>query len=293
MALILDGKTLAQTIRAEIAQKNAQLKQTRGIQPGLGLLLVGDNAASQVYVNSKALACEELGFYSTIVRKPADTSEEDVLRQVREWNADPRIHGILVQLPLPKHIDEHKVLLAVAPQKDVDGFHPENVGRLVAGLPCFAPCTPAGVMEILARNNIETKGKHAVVVGRSNIVGKPMANLLYQKTLHANAIVTICHTAAPDLTVYTKQADILIAAVGVPEMLKGADIKEGAVVIDVGINRIQDPTTPKGTRLVGDVHFASAVERASAITPVPGGVGPMTIAMLMQNTYRSAAGEVY
>jgi methylenetetrahydrofolate dehydrogenase (NADP+)/methenyltetrahydrofolate cyclohydrolase len=212
---------------------------------------------------------------------------------VREWNADPRIHGILVQLPLPKHIDEHKVLLAVAPQKDVDGFHPENVGRLVAGLPCFAPCTPAGVMEILARNNIETKGKHAVVVGRSNIVGKPMANLLYQKTLHANAIVTICHTAAPDLTVYTKQADILIAAVGVPEMLKGADIKEGAVVIDVGINRIQDPTTPKGTRLVGDVHFASAVERASAITPVPGGVGPMTIAMLMQNTYRSAAGEVY
>ncbi len=293
MAQILDGKALSQTLRNEIGEKTAHLKQTRGIQPGLGLLLVGDNPASQVYVSSKAKACEELGFYSVIIRQPADTSEGAVLRQVQEWNADPRIHGILVQLPLPKHIDEHKVLLAVAPQKDVDGFHPENVGRLVAGLPCFAPCTPAGVMEILSRYNIETKGKHAVVVGRSNIVGKPMANLLYQKAPNANAIVTICHTAAPDLTVFTKQADILVAAVGVPEALKGADMKDGVVVIDVGINRIADPTAPKGTRLVGDVHFASASERASAITPVPGGVGPMTIAMLMQNTYRSAAGEVY
>lgn len=293
MAQILDGKALAQTIRNEIGIKTSQLKQLRGIQPGLGLLLVGDNAASQVYVNSKAKACEELGFYSTIVRKPADTSEDEVLRQVQEWNADPRIHGILVQLPLPKHIDELKILLAVAPEKDVDGFHPENVGRLVAGMPCFAPCTPAGVMEILSRSGIETKGKHAVVVGRSNIVGKPMANLLYQKAPNANAIVTICHTAAPDLTVYTKQADILIAAVGVPEVLKGADMKDGVVVIDVGINRIEDPSAPKGTRLVGDVHYASAFERASAITPVPGGVGPMTIAMLMQNTYRSAAGEIY
>ncbi|TAE32134.1 MAG: bifunctional methylenetetrahydrofolate dehydrogenase/methenyltetrahydrofolate cyclohydrolase FolD [Candidatus Kapaibacterium sp.] len=293
MAQILDGKALSQTLRNEIGEKTAHLKQTRGIQPGLGLLLVGDNPASQVYVSSKAKACEELGFYSVIIRQAADTSESAVLRQVQEWNADPRIHGILVQLPLPKHIDEHKVLLAVAPQKDVDGFHPENVGRLVAGLPCFAPCTPAGVMEILARYNIETKGKHAVVVGRSNIVGKPMANLLYQKAPNANAIVTICHTAAPDLSLYTKQADILVAAVGVPEALNGADMKDGVVVIDVGINRIADPTAPKGTRLVGDVHFASASERASAITPVPGGVGPMTIAMLMQNTYRSAAGEVY
>lgn len=293
MTHILDGKALAQTIRTEVGEKTARLKESSGIQPGLGLLLVGDNAASQVYVNSKAKACEELGFYSTIVRKSADASEEEVLQQVLAWNADPRIHGILVQLPLPKHIDELKVLLAVAAEKDVDGFHPENVGRLVAGMPCFAPCTPAGVMEILARSGIETKGKHAVVVGRSNIVGKPMANLLYQKTPHANAIVTICHTAAPDLTYYTKQADILVAAVGVPEVIKGADIKEGAVVIDVGINRIQDPTAPKGTRLVGDVHYESAFPRASAITPVPGGVGPMTIAMLMSNTYRSAAGEVY
>jgi methylenetetrahydrofolate dehydrogenase (NADP+) / methenyltetrahydrofolate cyclohydrolase len=293
MAQILDGKALAQIIRSEVREKTAHLTETRGIQPGLGLLLVGDNAASQVYVNSKAKACEELGFYSTIIRKPADASQDEVLHQVQEWNADPRIHGILVQLPLPKHIDELRILLAVAVQKDVDGFHPENVGRLVAGMPCYAPCTPSGVMEILARSGIETKGKHAVVVGRSNIVGKPMANLLYQKHSHANAIVTICHTAAPDLTVYTKQADILVAAVGVAEMLRGEDIKLGAVVIDVGINRIADPSAPKGTRLVGDVHYESAFERASAITPVPGGVGPMTIAMLMSNTYRSAAGEVY
>lgn len=293
MTQILDGKQLAQDIRNEIAEKTRELKQKRDIQPGLGLLLVGDNAASQVYVRSKAKACEELGFYSVIVNKPADTSEADVLAQVQAWNNDPRIHGILVQLPLPKHIDELRVLLAVAPHKDVDGFHPENVGRLVAGMPCFAPCTPAGIMEILKRGNIATKGKHAVVVGRSNIVGKPMANLLYQKHAHANAIVTICHTAAPDLTQYIRQADILIAAVGVPEMVHGDAIKEGAVVIDVGINRIEDPAAPKGSRLVGDVHFESAAKKASAITPVPGGVGPMTIAMLMSNTYQSAAGEIY
>ena len=293
MTQILDGKAIAQDVRAEVGIKTQALRESRGIQPGLAVLLVGENPASQVYVRSKAKACEELGFYSLVLEKPATITEAEVIEQVRAWNADPRIHGILVQLPLPAHIDEQRVLLTVHPGKDVDGFHPENIGRLVAGLPCYAPCTPAGVMEILRRSHIETKGKHAVVIGRSNIVGKPMANLLYQKNPHANAIVTICHTAAPDLTRYTREADILVAAVGVPEAIHGRDLKEGVVVIDVGINRIDDPTAPKGTRLVGDVHFESAAAKASAITPVPGGVGPMTIAMLMLNTYRSAAGEVY
>lgn len=293
MTQILDGKAIAQDVRTEVGVKTQALMQSRGIQPGLAVLLVGENPASHVYVRSKAKACEELGFYSVVLEKPATITEADVLTQVQAWNADPRIHGILVQLPLPDHIDEQRVLLTIHPSKDVDGFHPENVGRLVAGLPCYAPCTPAGVMEILKRAQIDIKGKHAVVVGRSNIVGKPMANLLYQKTPHANAIVTICHTAAPDITRYTRDADILVAAVGAPEAIHGRDLKDGVVVIDVGINRIDDPTAPKGTRLVGDVHFESAAAKASAITPVPGGVGPMTIAMLMLNTYRSAAGEVY
>lgn len=293
MTQILDGKAIAHDVRSEIAEKTKLLTTGRGIQPGLAVLLIGDNPASHVYVRSKAKACEELGFYSIVLEKPAAISEKEVLEQIHTWNADPRIHGILVQLPLPAHIDEQRVLLAVHPAKDVDGFHPENVGRLVAGLPCYAPCTPAGVMEILKRSQIETKGKHAVVVGRSNIVGKPMANLLYQKAPNANAIVTICHTAAPDISYYTRQADIVVAAVGVPEAIHGKDLKEGVVVIDVGINRIDDPAAPKGTRLVGDVHYESASAKASAITPVPGGVGPMTIAMLMLNTYRSAAGEVY
>jgi len=293
MTQILDGKAIAQDVRTEVGVKTQALMQSHGIQPGLAVLLVGENPASHVYVRSKAKACEELGFYSVVLEKPATITEADVLAQVKAWNADPRIHGILVQLPLPDHIDEQRVLLTIHPSKDVDGFHPENVGRLVAGLPCYAPCTPAGVMEILKRAQIDIKGKHAVVVGRSNIVGKPMANLLYQKTPHANAIVTICHTAAPDITRYTRDADILVAAVGAPEAIHGRDLKDGVVVIDVGINRIDDPTAPKGTRLVGDVHFESAAAKASAITPVPGGVGPMTIAMLMLNTYRSAAGEVY
>jgi methylenetetrahydrofolate dehydrogenase (NADP+)/methenyltetrahydrofolate cyclohydrolase len=293
MPHILDGKAIAAQVRTELIEQTQHLKATHGITPGIGLLLVGDNPASQVYVRSKAKTCEELGYYSVVLHRPPETSEEDVLKQVHTWNADPAIHGILVQLPLPKHIDEHRVLLAIAPSKDVDGFHPENVGRLVAGLPGFVPCTPAGVMEIIKRANIDTKGKHAVVLGRSNIVGKPMANLLYQKNANANAIVTICHTAAPDWTQYTRQADILVAAVGVAEMVKGEHLKEGVVVLDVGINRIDDATTKSGTRLVGDVEFTSASERASAITPIPGGVGPMTIAMLMLNTFRSASGEVY
>jgi methylenetetrahydrofolate dehydrogenase (NADP+)/methenyltetrahydrofolate cyclohydrolase len=293
MATIIDGKAIAAQIRGELRERTADLREKRGIQPGLGLLLVGDNPASQVYVRSKAKACEELGFHSVVLSWPGDSSEESILAQVRAWNQDPSIHGILVQLPLPKHVDEQKVLLAIDPRKDVDGFHPENVGRLVAGLPCFVPCTPAGIIELIKRTGIETKGRHAVVVGRSNIVGKPMANLLYQKAEGANAIVTICHTAAPDIKVYTRQADILVAAIGVPHAIGPDHIREGATIIDVGINRVDDPTAAKGYKIVGDVDFDAVLHKVEAITPVPGGVGAMTIAMLMANTFRSAAGEVY
>lgn len=290
MPKIIDGKSISNDILQEIARDTAQLYAGRGIKPGLGLLLVGENPASQVYVRSKEKACENAGFHSVVIRKPVETTEAEILEIIRNWNEDDAIHGILVQLPLPKHVDETRVLLAISPRKDVDGFHPENVGRMVAGMSCFVACTPAGIMELLARTGIETKGKHAVIVGRSNIVGKPMANLLVQKSTNANAIVTICHTAAPDMSYFTKQADILIAAVGVPHLIKAEDVKEGVVVIDVGVNRIPDANSPKGTRLVGDVDFENVAPKSSAITPVPGGVGPMTIAMLLKNTYISAAG---
>ncbi len=293
MAHIIDGRAIAADIRRELAGKTTELKQARGITPGLGLLLVGDNPASQSYVRSKEKACAELGYHSVVLRWPDTASEEQILRQVQTWNEDDSIHGILVQLPLPGHVNEQRILLAISPKKDVDGFHPENVGRLVTGLPGFVPCTPAGIVELLARSGVQTKGRHVVVVGRSNIVGKPVANLLYQKNTRANAVVTICHTGADDLGLYTRQADILIAAVGVPHLIKAADVKEGAVVIDVGVNQVQDATAPKGRRLVGDVDFDNVAPKASAITPVPGGVGPMTIAMLLSNTYRSAVGEVF
>ncbi len=292
MAEILDGKQLARTIRAELKEKVAELKSS-GITPGLALLLVGDNPASQVYVRSKAKACAEVGIFSIVEKRPAETTQEEVLELIARWNADPRIHGILVQLPLPSHIDEQAVLLAIDPRKDVDGFHPENMGRLVEGLPGFVPCTPAGIIEILRRYNISTVGKHAVVLGRSNIVGKPIANLLYQKSAYANATVTICHTATQDLAQYTRSADILIVAAGRPQLITGDYVREGVVVIDVGINRIEDPSAPKGYRLVGDVDFDSVAPKAAAITPVPGGVGPMTIAMLLTNTLRAATGEAF
>jgi len=290
MAIIIDGKAVSETIKIELKEKTSELLKNKGIKPGLALLLVGENPASMVYVRSKAKTCEDIGFYSIVDKRSEDTSEAEVLSIIKQWNEDDSIHGILVQLPLPKHIDESKVLLSIRPDKDVDGFHPENVGRLVAGLPGFVPCTPAGIHELLKRYKVELKGKHVVVVGRSNIVGKPIANLLYQKNPDANAIVTICHTAAPDLTYYTKQADVLIAAVGVAKLVKGDAVKDGVVVIDVGINRVEDATAKNGYRLVGDVDFDSVMPKASAITPVPGGVGPMTIAMLMNNTYLSAAG---
>lgn len=292
MAHIIDGRAIAADIHTELKERTAELRGKRGITPGLGVLLVGSDPASQVYVRAKEKACGEVGFHSVVLRWDADVTEEQVLQQVRAWNADDSIHGILVQLPLPRHIDESRVLLAISPAKDVDGFHPENVGRLVTGLPGFVSCTPAGIMELLRRSGIPTAGKHAVVVGRSNIVGKPMANLLYQKH-RTNAIVTICHTAASDLSYYTRQADVLVAAVGVPRLIGADDVKDGVVVIDVGMNRIDDPAAPKGTRLVGDVDFDAVLPKAAAITPVPGGVGKMTIAMLLSNTFRSASGEVF
>lgn len=292
MTKIIDGKAVSAIIKEEIKTKTQLLKQEKGITPGLALIIAGEDPASQVYVRNKQKTCAELGFNSILKQLPNDASESECLNIIDSWNKDPNIHGILVQLPLPKQINDQNIIKSISIEKDVDGFLPENLGRLVIGLPCFVPCTPNGIMELIKRYDIETKGKHVVVVGRSNIVGKPIANLLYQKKENANSIVTICHTASPDIREYTKQADILIAAVGVPELIKEDYVKEGAVIIDVGVNRVSDPTAPKGSRLCGDVDYKSVFNICSAITPVPGGVGPMTIAMLMQNTYKSAAGEV-
>ncbi|MFA6569716.1 MAG: tetrahydrofolate dehydrogenase/cyclohydrolase catalytic domain-containing protein [Bacteroidota bacterium] len=292
MAVIIDGKVVSAAVKAELKEKTQILINEKNIRPGLAVLLVGENPGSVSYVKSKEKACIDLGFHSVVKRVPDTFTEKEVLDCVNEWNNDPKIHGILVQMPLPKHIDENKVILSISPDKDVDGFHPESIGRLVIGLPGFVPCTPAGIMELFKYYKIDLKGKHVVVLGRSNIVGKPIANLLYQKNPTANAIVTICHTATNDIKYYTCQADVLIAAMGVPMMITADYVKEGVVVIDVGINRIEDTTIEKGYRLVGDVDFESVSKLASAITPVPGGVGLMTIAMLMKNTYNSAAGWV-
>jgi methylenetetrahydrofolate dehydrogenase (NADP+) / methenyltetrahydrofolate cyclohydrolase len=287
-AQIIDGKKISEDIRREVKDATQRLKSHHGFVPGLAFILVGENPASQSYVRMKGKACEEVGFYSVTETMPQGTAQEVLLRKVDEFNGDPRIHGILVQLPLPKHIDEHKVIERIDPQKDVDGFHPINVGRLVIGEECLRPCTPAGIQELLVRSGNDPAGKHVVVVGRSNIVGKPTANILLQKQLGANAVVTIAHTGAKDLSEYTKTADILIAAIGRAESITGAMLKEGVVVIDVGSNRIDDPTSKSGHRFVGDVHFESASKVAKAITPVPGGVGPMTIAMLLKNTLQAA-----
>ena len=238
MAIIIDGKKISSDIKQELKEKTQKLISEKGIVPGLALLLVGEDPSSKIYVSSKEKACAEIGYKSIVLREPADISEQKVLDIVKQWNEDDTIHGILVQLPLPKHINEQKVIMAISPAKDVDGFHPESFGRLVIGLPGFVSCTPAGIMELLSRTGIQPKGKHTVVVGRSNIVGKPIANLLYQKNKNANSVVTICHTGAPDISVYTKQADILIAAIGVPNCITGDQVKDGVVVIDVGLNRI-------------------------------------------------------
>jgi methylenetetrahydrofolate dehydrogenase (NADP+)/methenyltetrahydrofolate cyclohydrolase len=288
MADIIDGKKIAEDIKREVKEETRRLKETSGITPGLAVILVGENPASQSYVRSKGKACDEMGFYSVTERMPADIPEQALLAKIGEFNRDPKIHGILVQLPLPKHFNEQKVIEAIDPRKDVDGFHPMTIGKLVAGLDTFKSCTPAGIQEILVRSGNDPSGKHVVIIGRSNIVGKPVANILLQKQKGANAIVTVAHTGASDLVPYIKSADILIAAIGKPEMITGAMLKQGVVVIDVGINRVNDPASPKGYRIVGDVHFESASKVAKAITPVPGGVGLMTVAMLMKNTLKAA-----
>lgn len=286
-ARILDGKALAATIRAEVAEEVAVLRAD-GITPGLAVVLVGEDPASRVYVRSKGRACEEAGMHSETVQLPADTPEDELLATIDRLNADPAIHGMLVQLPLPDHIDTGKVLLRVDPAKDVDGFHPINVGRLVSGDPsAFRPATPYGVQEMLRRSGVETKGAHAVIVGRSTIVGRPMAGLLLQNAPGANATVTVCHSRSRDLPSITRLADILIVAIGKPEFVTAEMVKPGAVVIDVGINRVEDSSRPRGYRLVGDVAFDPVSRVASAITPVPGGVGPMTIAMLLTNTLQA------
>ncbi len=287
-ATIIDGKRIADEIRHEVKIATARLKSEKGITPGLAFILVGENPASQSYVKMKGKGCEEVGLYSVTERMPADSSELTLLDTIDRFNYDPKIHGILVQLPLPKHISEQKVIERIDPRKDVDGFHPFNVGKLVAGGETLKPCTPAGIQELLIRSGNDPAGKHVVVVGRSNIVGKPIANILLQKQAGANAVVTIAHTGAKDLKPFIKSADILIAAIGKPEAITGAMLQAGVVVIDVGINRVEDASAKNGYRIVGDVHFASAKEVAKAITPVPGGVGPMTIAMLLKNTLQAA-----
>jgi methylenetetrahydrofolate dehydrogenase (NADP+) / methenyltetrahydrofolate cyclohydrolase len=286
-AKIIDGVTVAAEIKAEVKAQVAELKE-KGITPCLAAVLVGDNPASKAYVGTKRRACEEIGINSLMKTPPADVSQEALLALIDELNADRAVHGILVQLPLPAHINEQKVIERLSPAKDVDGFHPVNVGRLVIGLDGFRSCTPAGIPELIVRSGLEIEGKHVAIIGRSNIVGKPMMNMLVQKGRDANATVTICHSATKDLPAVTRQADIVIAAIGRPEFVKPAMVKEGAIVIDVGINRVEDERAPKGYRLTGDVDFEAVKQKASAITPVPGGVGPMTVAMLMVNTVKAA-----
>ena len=286
-ARIIKGMEIGAQIRAELAVEVKELK-SKGITPGLAVVLVGEDPASVSYVSNKAKAAEELGINEQTIRLPANTDEKQVLDIVDRLNADPNVHGILVQLPLPKHIDSEKVLLRMNPDKDVDGFHPQNVGRLMIGNPIFMPCTPAGIQQMLVRTGNDPSGKHVVVCGRSNIVGKPMVNILLQKKPGANATVTVVHTGTKDIGSITRSADILIAAMGAPKVITADMVKDGAVVIDVGVNRVEDPSSPKGFRLVGDVDFDAIKEKAAAITPVPGGVGPMTITMLMVNTVRAA-----
>ncbi len=286
---IIDGKALSKQIIEEVKQEALKA----GVKPGLGLILAGNDPASEVYVRNKSKVCEEIGFYSVTEKFPETVSEDTVLEKVREFNNDEKIHGILVQLPLPKNINELKILEAVNYKKDVDGFHPVNAGRLLIGEKSFVPCTPAGIIEMIKRYNIETSGKNVVVIGRSNIVGKPIAALLMQKNKHANSTVTVCHSATKNIADFTRRADILIAAIGKAGFVRSDMIREGCVIIDVGINRIEDKTKKSGYRLVGDVNFDECYPKSSMITPVPGGVGLMTIAMLMKNTLDSALKAVY
>lgn len=281
---ILDGKKTSEQIKQEIAEEVKQIKARGGKVPHLTAVLVGNDGASLTYVGSKVKACEQVGFESTLVTLPAEISEKELLAKIDELNKNPEIDGYIVQLPLPKHIDSQKVLMAVDPEKDVDGFHPANFGKIALDMEAFIPATPFGIMELLKRYNVETKGKHVVVVGRSHIVGRPMSILLSQKGNPGNATVTLTHSYTPNIQEITKQADIIVMALGIPEFLKGDMVKEGVTVIDVGITRLEDANAPKGYRIVGDVDFEQVKEKADFITPVPGGVGPMTIAMLLKNT---------
>lgn len=286
-AQIIDGKQIAADMREELKEEITRLKK-QGIVPGLGVILVGDDPASQSYVTAKERACENIGIYSDNISLPADTSQKELMTLVEKMNNDVKINGVLVQLPLPGGLDESEVLLAIDPAKDVDGFHPINVGKMMIGEKSFLPCTPHGIVQLLIRSGVTIEGAEVVIVGRSNLVGKPLANMLIQKKPNANATVTICHTRTRDLAVHTKRADIIVAAAGRPNTVTAEMVKDGAVVIDVGVNRVEDATKKKGYRLVGDVDFEAVKEKASLITPVPGGVGPMTITMLLYNTVESA-----
>jgi methylenetetrahydrofolate dehydrogenase (NADP+)/methenyltetrahydrofolate cyclohydrolase len=286
---IIDGKLISQKILTDV---KSQMKKLN-VEPGLALILVGNNPASEIYVRMKSKMCEELGYYSVVDKLSEETTEVELLNKIDIYNNDKKVHGILVQLPLPKHLNETKILESMDYKKDVDGLNPVNVGRLVIGEKCFIPCTPAGILELLQQYKVQTAGKNVVVIGRSNIVGKPIANLLMQKNKNANATVTLCHSYTSDIPEYTRLADIIIAAMGKAHFVKPDMIKEGCTIIDVGTTRIEDRTKKSGYRLVGDVDFEGCYPKASKITPVPGGVGPMTIAMLMKNTLLSASNSIY
>ena len=290
---IIDGKQLAKDVKAEIAQEVKQIVANGARAPHLAAVLVGDDPASQVYVRNKVRSCEQVGFQSTLVRKPADITQEELLQIVDQLNKDDNIDGFIVQLPLPKHLDEDAITLAIDPKKDVDGFHPVNFGRMSQGLPCYLPATPAGIMEMLKRYDIDTQGKEVVVVGRSHIVGTPMSILLSRKANPGNATVTLCHSRTKDIANHTRRADILVVAIGRANFITADMVKEGVVIIDVGMNRVEDATAKRGYRLKGDVDYPALVEKASWITPVPGGVGPMTVVSLLLNTLKANKGGIY
>lgn len=290
---ILDGKKLAKEIRAELQEEVDRIRKAGGKIPHLAAVLIGEDPASQVYVRNKVKSCEEVGFSSTLIRKDANTSEEELLQIVADLNENEDIDGFIVQLPLPKHINEEKITLAIDPRKDVDGFHPVNFGRMAQGLPAYLPATPYGIMEMLRRYEIPTSGKEVVVVGRSNIVGTPMSILLSRKAYPGDATVTICHSRTKDLKAHTLRADILVAAIGRPDLITSDMVKEGVVIIDIGINRVDDPAAPRGYLLKGDVDYESVAPKSSYITPVPGGVGQMTVVSLLLNTLKASKKEIY
>jgi len=290
---IIDGKQLAQTIKAELREKVDAARAAGKKIPHLAAVLIGDDPASQVYVRNKVKSCEEVGFNSTLVRRASDVTQDELMAIVAELNQNSEVDGFIVQLPLPRHLNEEAVTLAIDPKKDVDGFHPVNFGRMAQGLPCYLPATPYGILEMLRRYEIPTAGKEVVVVGRSNIVGTPMSILLSRKAYPGDATVTICHSRTQNLAMHTRRADILIAAIGSPDFINGDMVKEGVVVIDVGMNRVEDATAKSGFRLTGDVDYASVAPKSSFITPVPGGVGQMTVVSLLMNTWKASQNEVY